>query len=304
MNEFDSSFWPWMIGIVTIAGILALFALIRWMTRVRESSDPGTTGHVWDENLEELNNPLPRWWMAMFNVSLVFGLVYLVLFPGLGSFNGILSWSSTDQYEHEMKVADVRYGQQFDQYRDEPIKALIENAAAVKAGERLFAAYCTACHGSDAGGMRGYPSLRDAEWQWGGTPEAIEQTLLEGRMGVMPPLGPALGADGVLATAEYVRTLSGQNADPTLAEKGKALFETHCVACHGAQAQGNPMLGALNLTDNIWRYGGSQKHLMETIEKGRQGQMPPWRDVLGESKVHLLATYVYSMAVDAERRAH
>lgn len=301
MDDFTSSFWPWFIGVTTIASLVALVWLIRWMTTARKPGEEvDTTGHVWDEDLKELNNPLPRWWLNLFYLTIAFSAVYLVLYPGLAVFPGVLDWSDESRYEREMAAAQERYGPIFEQYLQRDIKALIEDPQAVKIGQRLFSAYCTACHGSDARGVRGFPNLTDNDWLYGGTPAAIEASILDGRQGVMPAWKDTLGREGVIQVAEYVRQLSGRKADPTVAAKGKNLYDQHCTVCHGADGTGNQALGAPNLTDNVWLYGGSQEAIVESIAEGRQGRMPAHRAFLGEAKAHLLATYVYSLSVGAE----
>jgi len=299
MADFTSSFWNWYIIIPTIGGIIGCFLLVRWLSggTLKSGEKAESMGHVWDENLEELNNPLPSWWLKLFYITLVFGLVYLVLYPGLGSFPGLLGWSSSGQYEGEMAMADTKYGPLFTKYREMPIVAVAADPEAHKMGERLFVTYCAVCHGSDARGARGFPNLRDNDWLYGGSPDQIEQTILNGRNGVMPAWKDALGGDqGVADVVQYVISLSGRNVDQSAAARGKEKFQTLCVACHGPDGKGNQALGAPNLTDNIWLYGGSEKAITETISNGRNGQMPAHKEFLGEDKVHLLAAYVYSLS--------
>ncbi len=299
MADFTNSFWNWFIIAGTVGGIIAMFWLNRWMTeptrRADEKAKP--TGHVWDENLQELNNPLPRWWLNMFYVTLFFGVGYLALYPGLGSFAGMLGWSQVDQYNREVVAMDKQVGPMYERYLGEPLATLAQNREALKTGERLFLTYCTGCHGSDARGGPGYPNLRDSDWLWGGEPDAIKASIMNGRTGVMPPWGAALGgAEGVRQTAEYVLSLSGRRADPAAVEAGKAKYQQICVACHGPEGKGNIALGAPNLTDNVWLYGASLKTVEESIDKGRSGRMPAHAEFLGEAKAHLLAAYVYSLS--------
>jgi cytochrome c oxidase cbb3-type subunit 3 len=299
MADFTSGFWNWFIAVPTVIGILVLFWLNRKMTTPRRGRQETTktTGHVWDEDLRELNNPLPRWWLNMFYITLVFGLVYLVLYPGLGTFAGMLRWSQQDQYERELAAANQRYGELYEKYLREQLTVLAANPDAVKTGERLFVNYCASCHGSDARGAPGYPNLRDGDWLWGGDPQAIEFTILNGRQAAMPAWGQVLGQDGVANVAEYVLSLSGKRTvNESAVAEGKAKFQQLCVACHGPEGKGNSALGAPNLTDDVWLYGGSQRVVMETIERGRSGRMPAHEDFLGEAKVHLLAAYVYSLS--------
>ncbi|MEN8108539.1 MAG: cytochrome-c oxidase, cbb3-type subunit III [Pseudomonadota bacterium] len=299
MADFTSSFWNWYIIIPTVAGIIACFLLIRWLSR-GAPVDGKAMGHVWDEDLEELNNPLPRWWLNMFYITLVFGIGYLVLYPGLGSFKGLLGWTSVGQYQKEVDVADAKYGPLFERYRGMAIPAVAADPDARRMGERLFVNYCSTCHGSDARGARGFPNLRDNDWLYGGAPEQIEQSILDGRNGVMPAWEASLGEDGVSDVTEYTFSLSGRNVDQDAATRGQEKYQTFCVACHGADGSGNQALGAPNLTDNVWLYGGSKLRVMESVARGRNGQMPPHRDFLGEDKAHLLAAYVFSLSTGQE----
>jgi len=302
MADFTSSFWNWYIIVPTVGGIIACFLLIRWLSTTIKPEDEGKEmDHVWDESLVELNNPLPRWWLNMFYITLFFGIGYLALYPGLGTFKGFLGWTSTGQYEREIDIADAKYGPLFKKFQEMPIIAVAADPEARRMGERLFVNYCATCHGSDARGARGFPNLRDNDWLYGGSPEAIEATLLNGRNGVMPAWKDALGGDdGVSDMSEYVLSLSGRNVDQAAAARGEEKFQMLCVACHGADGTGNHALGAPNLTDNIWLYGGSSKQVMETLAMGRMGVMPPHRDFLGEDKVHLLAAYIYSLSTGQE----
>jgi cytochrome c oxidase cbb3-type subunit 3 len=302
MSDFTSGFWSWFIILVVLASFALIFWLIRWTAKGKPSKtadgEVETMGHVWDENLEELNNPLPRWWLTMFYITLVFGAVYLVLYPGLGSFKGVLNWSQTNQYDHEINQANETYGPVYNKYLNEDVTALINDADALKIGARLYSTYCTTCHGSDARGVRGFPNLRDNDWLHGGSSENIKKTILNGRQGMMPAWEEILGNDGVFQVTEYVRSLSGREVDSVVAYQGKQMFDKNCVVCHGADGKGNQALGAPNLTDNIWLYGGTQKQIFQSIAAGRNGIMPAHKEFLGEAKVHLLATYIYGLSVD------
>lgn len=296
MADFTSGFWSWFISITTIVSIVALIAFIKIYTSRRPgpSDEPvETMGHVWDENLEEYNNPLPRWWLILFYVTLFWALLYLTLYPGLGTFKGFLGWSQVSQYEEEVAAADAQYGPLFEQYQQIAVAELATNDAALKVGEHLFSTYCTTCHGSDARGARGFPNLRDDDWLYGGEPEQIKATLMNGRNGVMPAWGEILGADKVTSLTAYVQQLAGRSVDSAAAAAGKAVYDVNCIACHGADGTGNQMLGAPNLTDDIWLYGGSEAKIHESIAAGRNGIMPPHGEFLGPAKVHLLSTYVY-----------
>jgi len=299
MADFTSEFWSWFIIVMTIVGIAACFLLTWWMsgsTGTEPDAEVQTMGHVWDEDLEELNNPLPKWWLNMFYITLVFGIIYLILYPGLGTFAGVLGWTAQNQYEQEIDLATNRYEALYAEYLERDIATNATDPDAVGMGERLYVTYCTVCHGSDAGGVRGYPNLRDSDWLWGGSPEQIKQTILDGRQGLMPAWGGSLGEDGVREVTSYVLQLAGREHDPAQAEAGKARFETFCVACHMADGSGNQALGAPNLTNDIWLYGGTAEDIAQSISGGRAGKMPAHREFLGEARAHLLATYVYSLS--------
>ncbi len=297
MGNFSEGFWNLFIIVVTLGGLaFCLWLAMIFSGRLPEGEQAEPVGHVWDEDLREMNNPLPRWWLWMFYLSIIFAVVYLALYPGLGSNSMLLGWTQNRQWEQEMAAADKRYGPLFAKFEQRAIPDLAKDPEAVRVGERLFASYCTQCHGSDARGVRGFPNLTDGDWLWGGTPEQIEQTILQGRQAQMPAWLPMLQQEGVANAVQYVLSLSGRSTDAAAAEQGKALFMTNCVGCHGPEAKGNPMLGAPNLTDDVWLYGGSKRALETTISGGRQGRMPAHENFLGKAKVHLLAGYVYSLS--------
>ena len=304
MADFTSNFWSLYVAVLTLVGIAGC-AILLWAqskAKVTVSGDgkveDKTTGHTWDEGLAELNNPMPRWWMWMFYITIVFGLVYLVLYPGLGSFAGKLGWKSAGQYESELAKADQEFGPIFAKYQQQDLKAVAQDPQARAIGERLFLTYCAQCHGSDARGNKGFPNLTDGDWLYGGDPEVIKATIMAGRNGMMPPMGAAVGSDkDVENMAHHVLSLSGSASDPIKAAFGKEKFAA-CAACHGPEGKGNPALGAPNLTDKTWLYGGSVDTIKETINKGRTNTMPPFKEFLGEAKVHLLAAYVWSLSND------
>ncbi|MDH3448101.1 MAG: cytochrome-c oxidase, cbb3-type subunit III [Gammaproteobacteria bacterium] len=298
MADFNSDFWHWYIAVATVISILACVWLLRWMTSGFEKGEEvESTGHVWDGDLSELNNPLPRWWLGLFYITLAFGGFYLLLYPGLGKFSGILNWTSVGAYEEEVAQMEAEVGPLFARYQQTEVLDLIKDRDALKVGERLYLNYCSTCHGSDARGARGYPNLRDRDWIWGGDPQSIKATLTNGRIAAMPTWEAALGGEqGVDEVTQYVLSLSGRASIEQLAAKGKAKYDIFCVACHGPEGKGNPALGAPNLSDDIWLYGGSITRIAESIARGRAGQMPAQLERLGEAKVHLLTAYVYSLS--------
>ncbi len=305
MSDFTSSFWEFYVGIITVASIVACAVLLQTMSSRRVAgSTTQTTGHTWDEDLGEYNNPLPRWWIWLFYITIVFGLAYLFLYPGLGSYAGSYKWTSTGEYEAEVKEANSQYGPLFEKYAAQDLKQLAADPQARAIGQKLFLNHCAQCHGSDAAGGKGFPNLTDDDWLYGGAPETIKTSIMNGRNGVMPPLGAVLGDGGAKDTANYVLSLSGSPHDSIRAGRGKEKFSTICTACHGPEGKGNQTLGAPNLTDNIWLYGSSEANIVETITKGRgtntmtpgASVMPAHKDFLGEAKVHILAAYVYSLS--------
>lgn len=301
MFDFTSSFWGIFILVTTVLSIVAMFVLVgifKGGKKVTSDRDEDTTGHIWDEDLKELNNPLPGWWLNLFYITLVFGVIYLILYPGLGSFKGVKKWTQVNQYEDEVKAASEKYDPLYEQFVNQDIAALADNPEAVKIGQRLYSAYCTTCHGSDAGGARGFPNLRDDDWLWGGDPNAIKTTIMNGRQGAMPAWKEMIEDEEIDQVTEYVISLGGRAHDSAMAQKGKNIFSQYCAVCHGAEGKGTPMMGAPNLTDDIWLYGGSKASIVETINGGRSGRMPPHKEFLGEARVHLLATYIYSLSKD------
>jgi len=288
------------ITIVVLANILGCLWLIWWTMRGAAKIPPKETTHVWDDDLTEYNNPLPRWWLWLFIITIVFGLGYLALYPGLGTFAGLKHWSEVGQWQGEDAAARKALEERFAAYKGKSLLELARDPGAMATGRNLFALNCSGCHGSDARGAKGFPNLTDQDWLWGGSEQNVYQSIANGRDALMPAWGPVLGKDGVEQVLAYVLTLSGrQSPDPhaaELASAGKTRFETMCAACHGVDGKGNTVLGAPNLTDNIWLHGGSVKDIRETITNGRTNHMPAHLERLGETKVRLLAAYVLSLS--------
>ncbi|WP_111496494.1 cytochrome-c oxidase, cbb3-type subunit III [Marinobacter bohaiensis] len=294
-----STFWSIWISVIVLGTVIGCWWLL-WATRKSQTTDTETDrtmGHSFD-GIEEYDNPLPKWWFYLFSASCVFALIYLLLYPGLGNFQGLFGWSQEKQWEEEMQQAEARYGELFARYGDVPIPELAQNEDARKMGQRLFANNCSVCHGSAARGAIGFPNLTDDAWIWGGEPDRILQTLHEGRVAAMPAKGlmPSMTNQQVDAVVNYVLSFSDREQDAELARQGEAVFAQACAQCHGAEGQGNPMLGAPNLTDDAWLYGSTYEWIRETVVYGRQNRMPPQEGRLSDDQIHILAAYVYGLS--------
>lgn len=307
MADFFNEWWG--IGIAAIVALGIVFCVVLLWTQSKVKVKVGadgkplpaeTTGHVWDGTLMEQNNPLPQWWKWLFYLTIIFSVGYLIVYPGFGGNQGSFGWSQVGAYEKEMKDGEAQYGPIFNKYLAMDIKDVAKDPQAREIGQRLFLNTCAQCHGSDAQGGKGYPNLTDSDWLYGGDPEVIKTTITHGRNGMMPPMGAAIGSDDdVRNVANYVLSLSNSAHDPIKAAIGKPKFAA-CAACHGADGKGNQALGAPNLTDKIWLYGGSIDTVMETINKGRTNQMPAHKTILTEGKIHLLAAYVWGLSNNTE----
>ena len=299
MSDFVNGFWNLYVIVIVLGSILACAVLLYVQGKAKFT--PGKTmGHVWDETLEEYNNPMPKWWSWLFVITVIFALAYLALYPGLGSFKGLLGWTSVGQYKLERERMDAVVNPLYAKYSAMDLQAVAGDKQAMEMGKRLYMTYCVQCHGADARGAKGFPNLTDGDWLYGGEPAQIEQTIADGRMGVMPAHAQ-LGADTIKDLANYVRSLSGLPNDSVRAAKGKEAFASAgCSGCHGPDAKGMAAIGAPNLTDNVWLYGSSENTIIETITNGRQNKMPAWKEFLGEPKVHLLAAYVLSLGKSAK----
>jgi cytochrome c oxidase cbb3-type subunit 3 len=296
--------WSLYVIVLTVVNILACVWLLRWTMKPKSANEKigggADTGHTWDGDLREYNNPLPKWWLWLFYITVVFGLVYFVLYPGLGTFKGIKGWSQASQWEQENAAAEAKVAAYLAPFASMTVPELATNPQAMATANNLFQNNCAQCHGADGGGARGFPNLANSDWQWGGDPDSIVQTIANGRNAAMTPWGEILGAEGVEQVVAYVRQLSGQEHDAALASAGATQFATFCVACHGADGKGMTAVGAPNLTDDVWLYAGDVDTLRETVMKGRMGQMPAFQDKLGDERVRLLAAYVLRMSGSAQ----
>jgi cytochrome c oxidase cbb3-type subunit 3 len=297
MSDFTGNFWSYYVAALTLVSIAACLLLL-WMTARKKvvSTGDNTTGHVWDEDLREMNNPMPRWWMWLFVITIVFGLLYLVAYPGLGSYEGELRWSTRGEYTSEVEKANKDLAPMYAQFTARKPEELAGDPNAMAIGERLFMNNCSQCHGSDARGSTGFPNLADTDWLHGGTADKIKETITAGRHAVMPPMAAAVGTpDDVKNVAQYVLSLSGSPNDSVRAQLGKSKF-TACAACHGVDGKGNQAVGAPNLTDDVWLHGWGEPAILAMINNGKVNDMPPQAGKLTEAQIHVLTAYVWGLS--------
>ena len=295
MSDFFSAGWSVYIGVATIASLLGCLALLVITSRARVNPKDDT-GHVWDHDLRELNNPMPRWWMALFVITIVFAFGYLILYPGLGGSKGLLGWSSASAYRDEQAQADAQLATVYARYASTPAPELAHDKGAMAIGERLFMNNCSGCHGSDARGGKGFPNLTDSDWLYGGSPETIVETITHGRQGTMPSMAAAVGTpDDVRNVAEYVLSLSGSPHDATAAAAGQTRFIV-CAGCHGIDGKGNQAVGAPNLTDAIWLHGTGREAIVRMINNGKTNVMPAQEHRLAPAQIHVVGAYVWSLS--------
>lgn len=296
------AFWHWFIVGGTVLFTLFCIWIVSWSAKQspQNLSDDDLVGHKWDGDLEEWNNPAPRWWLYLYFITIFWAVGYMIFYPGLGAFKGTLGWSQEGQYEAEMAAAAEKYDPIYEAYAAIDFEDLAQNADAMQLGRSLFASYCTTCHGSDARGARGYPNLTDDDWQWGNTEAQLTTTIKLGRNAVMAKeLSLALGGDeGIDNMVSYVRSLSGLVEADAGAQSIQPMFVALCSACHNADGSGNPVLGAPNLTDDVWLYGSSVEVVRTTLVEGRYGMMPAHGELLGDDRTKILAAYIYSLSAE------
>jgi cytochrome c oxidase cbb3-type subunit 3 len=300
MSDFVSSGWSLYVAVVTILGLVLCLVLLAIASKRKVMASDNSTGHVWDEDLREMNNPLPRWWVWLFIATVVFSAVYLAFYPGLGSNEGTLKWTSAGQHQAEVDKARAAMAPLYAKFVSQPAEALAKDAQAMAIGERLYANNCAGCHGADARGSKGFPNLTDRDWLGGdGSLDYIAKTIKEGRQGVMPPMAAAVGtAEDVKNVANYVLSLSGSPSNDVAAQQGKTKFAA-CAACHGPDGKGNPAVGAPNLTDKTWLHGWGEEAIVAIITNGKTNIMPPQAARLAPEQIHVLAAYVWNLSQSA-----
>ena len=289
-----TSFWSMWIIILTSITIVGITWILFANRKREEQPADKTTGHEYD-GIQEYDNPLPAWWFYMFVLTIVWGVGYLIIYPGMGNFPGILGWTQIQQHDNAVAAADEKFRAMRDRYVALPIEEIASDPAVRKMGMRMFGNNCAQCHGADAKGSYGFPNLTDGDWIYGGDPETIKATLINGRQAAMPAWGSILGDQGIADVTKYVLSLNGREADEAQVAAGAKVFETYCVACHAADGTGNPALGAPNLANGIWLYGGTEEQIAHSLRAGRNGHMPSFKDTLSEDKIHILTAYVYGL---------
>lgn len=297
MSDFTSGFWSFYVAGLTLVSILACLVLL-WISGTTKAATlhDNTTGHVWDGDLKEMNNPLPKWWVYLFIITVVFALVYGLLYPTFGKFQGVLGWSSTGQHTAEVAKVEAAIAPIYARFKDMTPEAIAADPQANAIGERLFMNYCAQCHGSDARGARGFPNLTDNDWLGDGSPEGIKTVIANGRNGVMPPMAVAVGGpEDVRNVAHYVLSLSDTPHDPVRAVQGKAKFAS-CAACHGADGKGLSAIGAPNLTDGVWLHGWGEEAIVRAVNNGINNAMPGQAALLNGDQIDVLAAYVWGMS--------
>ena len=291
-----STFWSIFIIVLVIVNVVGCLWLIAWTMNMKtDAEDADSTGHVWDGDLKEYNNPLPKWWLNTFYLSIIFTVIYLVLYPGFGNFAGVLGWTQTGQYDEQVAASKEKYASVYAAFAGMSIDELAQNSDALRLGRNTFMNNCASCHGSDGGGARSFPNLTDDKWLWGGDSASIQTTIANGRIGNMPALGAVAGEDGVQQIVSFLLSEPGDTSADVVAGQQKYMT-SGCIGCHGATAEGNPLLGAPNLRDDYWLHGSSPAQIADVINNGRVNQMPAHLDLIGEDRVRLVSAYVLSLS--------
>ena len=290
-----TSFWSYWVIILTVVSIAGITWILLANRKTTQRNEENTTGHVYD-GIEEYDNPLPAWWFYMYVISIIWAVGYLVAYPGMGNFPGVLGWTQLGQHEAEVSKADARFSGMRDKYLALPIEEIATDPVVRKMGQRMFGNNCAQCHGADAKGRYGFPNLTDNDWIFGGSPDDIKTSITDGRQAAMPAWGTIVGDAGVLNVTAYVSSLNGREEAAEKVQAGEKVFQTYCVACHGAEGKGTPALGAPNLTNGIWLYGGTDTQISHSVRAGRNGVIPAHKALLSDDKIHIIAAYVYGLS--------
>ncbi|NGY03191.1 cytochrome-c oxidase, cbb3-type subunit III [Solimonas terrae] len=289
-----SNFWHWVVVAIVVGSFIGTMWLL--FANARGKAGEGDTGHVWDDDLREYNNPLPRWWLNVFVATTVFGALYLTFYPGLGNFAGRLGWTEQKQLHERLDALKAQRDRQLAKFHDRDVASLATDPAARTLGRNVFLNNCAGCHGADAHGALGFPNLSDKDWLYGGTPEAIVASVTHGRNGQMPAFNGAIDAPTFDALVRYVQHWNDPKLDASVREQAQKQFAITCAACHGPDGHGNQVIGAPNLTDTIWLHGGTRERIRETILFGRRSAMPAHEKILSPDEIKLVSAYVYSLS--------
>lgn len=289
-----STFWHVFVIVLTVGSIIGCL----WLLFGNARGKPGesTTGHVWDEDLREYNNPLPRWWLNLFILTVVFAVGYLVIYPGLGNYLGTARWTQQSEMQKRLEAVKARRQMLYASLGDRDIATLAHDPSVRALGQEVFLGSCAGCHGADAQGALGFPNLTDADWLYGGTPAAIHSSITQGRHGQMPAFNGMLDARMLDDLVDTLIHWSDPKFDAARRQRAMQQFSISCAACHGADARGNVLVGAPNLTDAIWLHGGRREDIRQGILFGRRGNMPPHAELLSADDIRVVAAYVYGLS--------
>ncbi|MGH8517754.1 MAG: cytochrome-c oxidase, cbb3-type subunit III [Panacagrimonas sp.] len=288
-----STFWHGFVIVLTLLGIFGCLWLL--FTQSRGKTGPETT-HVWDDDLTEYNNPLPRWWLNMFILTAVFGIGYLVFYPGMGNLAGRFGWTSEAEMRAELDRITARRQEQFARLSGRSVEELSHDAGAQALGRSVFVNNCAGCHGTDARGAIGFPDLTDADWLYGNQPEIVLASIEKGRNGQMPGFNGALDVSKLDALLAFLPYWADPELEASVRGDGLQAFSGTCSGCHGADGKGNVALGAPNLTDEVWLWGGRREQIRTTILFGRANHMPSHGKLISGDEARVVAAYVLSLS--------
>jgi cytochrome c oxidase cbb3-type subunit 3 len=292
MSDMPTDFWSGWIAALTLTSLagLAWFVISVYFSK-DDSHAPGE-GPSWDGNLREGSHPAPMWWFWLLFSMMIVSVIYLMLYPGLGSFSGVLKWSQGGRLEQSIEAFQEEFGGSRRLIAEGQLSTLQQDPMIMASARRVYDRNCAVCHGYEAQGQaQMFPDLRDGAWQWGGSAEQIEQTIRQGRNAAMVGWGPVLGDDGVKNVVAYLAVLGTDSGD---GHAGQAQYNQFCVACHGVGGDGNPQLGAPSLVDAEWLYGNSEEVLIESVSKGRAGEMPAFGNRLDDTQIRMLVALLSS----------
>lgn len=291
-------------SLLVLIGTIATMAGSAWL--LISNRDKKATGERMDhefDGIEEFDNPLPAWWVTLFFVTIIFGAGYVAYYPALGNLPGAGEWSSAKEWQYRVDQHELRYAPLYEELAAQSPDELIKQPRAMQIGRRLYLNNCSTCHGVTAQGSVGFPNLTDEEWIWGAEFDNIKSGIINGRAANMPAWGEVLSEQQIREVVDFVKFLSRGDTQAAASQPGQTHYVTYCVACHGAQGQGNTLVGGTPLNNDIWLYGGDDAAITASIVNGRMGNMPAQGPIVGEEKAHVLAAYIYSLRTKAQSKA-